>query len=59
MYPDFTPRHTRRYAELGQLMGEAATAYMNDVRQRSFPGKEQSTSMDAKVIEALRQERKA
>ena len=58
MYPNFTPRHTRRYAELGQLMGEAAATYMNDVRQRTFPGKEQSTSMDAKVIEALRRERK-
>jgi 3-methyl-2-oxobutanoate hydroxymethyltransferase len=58
MYPNFTPRHTRRYAELGQLMGEAVAAYVDDVRQRTFPGKEQSTSMDAKVIEALRRERK-
>ena len=58
MFPDFTPRHTRRYAELGQLMGEAATAYMNDVHQRKFPAKEQSTSMDASAIKALRQELK-
>jgi 3-methyl-2-oxobutanoate hydroxymethyltransferase len=59
LYPDFTPRHTKRYAELGRLMGEAATAYMNDVRQHAFPAKEQSTSMDAAVIKALRQEYKA
>jgi 3-methyl-2-oxobutanoate hydroxymethyltransferase len=59
LFPDFTPRHTKRYAELGRLMGEAATAYVNDVRQHAFPGKEQSTSMDAAVIKALRQEYKA
>ena len=58
MFPDFTPRHTKRYAELGRLMEEAATAYVNDVRQHAFPEKEQSTSMDAAVIKALRQEYK-
>ncbi|MGO8946819.1 MAG: 3-methyl-2-oxobutanoate hydroxymethyltransferase [Ktedonobacterales bacterium] len=56
MFPDFTPRHTRRYAELGERMGEAATAYMNDVRNRKFPASEQSTSMDASVVKALQQE---
>jgi 3-methyl-2-oxobutanoate hydroxymethyltransferase len=56
MFPDFTPRHTRRYAELGQLMGEAVTAYMSDVHSRKFPGKEQSASMDPAVIKTLREE---
>jgi 3-methyl-2-oxobutanoate hydroxymethyltransferase len=58
LFPDFTPRHTRRYAELGQLMSEAATAYMSDVHSRKFPAKEQSASMDASAIKALRQELK-
>jgi 3-methyl-2-oxobutanoate hydroxymethyltransferase len=56
MFPDFTPRHTKRYAELGQLMSEAAAAYMSDVRSRKFPGKEQSASMDPAVIKTLREE---
>jgi 3-methyl-2-oxobutanoate hydroxymethyltransferase len=58
MFPDFTPRHTRRYAELGQLMSEAAAAYMSDVRGRKFPGKEQSATMDASIIKKLREESK-
>jgi 3-methyl-2-oxobutanoate hydroxymethyltransferase len=58
MFPDFTPRHTRRYAELGQLMGAAAAEYMSDVRGRKFPGKEQSATMDASVIKRLRDELK-
>lgn len=58
MFPDFTPRHTKRYAELGQLMGEAAATYMSDVRSRKFPGKEQSATMDASVIKKLREELK-
>jgi 3-methyl-2-oxobutanoate hydroxymethyltransferase len=58
MFPDFTPRHTRRYAELGQLMSDAAAAYMSDVRSRKFPGKEQSATMDASLIKRLREESK-
>jgi 3-methyl-2-oxobutanoate hydroxymethyltransferase len=56
LFPDFTPKHTRRYAELGKLMLDAATAYVADVRSRAFPTARQSTSMDASVIERLRSE---
>ncbi len=37
LFPDFTPRHTKRYGELGQSIREAVTAYLNEVRARSFP----------------------
>ncbi len=47
-----TPRHARRYAEIGGQMREALEEYANDVRGRVFPGEEQSTHMDQ---EALRQ----
>jgi 3-methyl-2-oxobutanoate hydroxymethyltransferase len=56
LFPDFTPKHTRRYAELGKLMLDAATAYVADVRSRTFPTAKQSSSMDASVIERLRSE---
>ena len=56
LFPDFTPKHTRRYAELGKLMLDAATAYVADVRSGAFPTAKQSTSMDASVIERLRGE---
>jgi 3-methyl-2-oxobutanoate hydroxymethyltransferase len=56
LYPDFTPRHTRRYGELGAAMREAVTAYVRDVRAREFPTKKQSSVIDPAVIEALRKE---
>lgn len=56
LFPDFTPRHTRRYAEVGKVVLDAVTAYAADVRARAFPTARQSTSMDAAVIERLRSE---
>ena len=37
---EFTPRFVKRYAELGEGLGEAARAYADDVRERAFPGPE-------------------
>jgi 3-methyl-2-oxobutanoate hydroxymethyltransferase len=54
LFPDFTPRHTKRYAELGAAMREAVTAYVSDVRSHAFPTKKQSTALDPAVLEALR-----
>jgi 3-methyl-2-oxobutanoate hydroxymethyltransferase len=56
LFPDFTPRHTRRFAELGTAMREAAQAYLAEVRERTFPTAAQSAKMDATVIAALREE---
>ncbi|HEU5348877.1 MAG TPA: 3-methyl-2-oxobutanoate hydroxymethyltransferase [Ktedonobacterales bacterium] len=56
LFPDFTPRHTRRFAELGTAMREAAQAYVAEVRERTFPTEAQSAKMDATVIAALRAE---
>ena len=38
MFADFTPKFVRRYAELGDAVGEAAREYAEDVRARRFPG---------------------
>jgi 3-methyl-2-oxobutanoate hydroxymethyltransferase len=56
LFPDFTPRHTRRFAELGAAMREAAQAYVAEVRERTFPAAAQSAKMSAEVIAALRAE---
>ena len=58
LFPDFTPRHTKRYAELGNALRDAVTAYMNEVRDRTFPTQAQSAPIDAAVIEALRKDPK-
>lgn len=40
LFPDFTPRFVKRYADLASTIEEAATAYAEDVRARRFPGPE-------------------
>jgi 3-methyl-2-oxobutanoate hydroxymethyltransferase len=56
LYPDFTPRHTKRYAELGTALRDAVTAYADEVHNRTFPTPAQSSTIDAAVIEALRKD---
>lgn len=56
LFPDFTPRHARRFAEVGTVVRDAVTAFMGEVRSRTFPTEQQSAAMDAAVIEALRRE---
>jgi 3-methyl-2-oxobutanoate hydroxymethyltransferase len=40
MFSDFTPKFVRRYADIGDRITEAVTAYAADVRARRFPGPE-------------------
>ncbi|HEX6819843.1 MAG TPA: 3-methyl-2-oxobutanoate hydroxymethyltransferase [Ktedonobacterales bacterium] len=56
MYPDFTPKHTKRYAELGTAMRDAVTRYVSEVRDRAFPTEAQSAPIEAEVIEKLRKQ---
>lgn len=56
LFPDFTPRHTKRFAELGNMMRDAVTTYMREVRERTFPTESQSSRIEPAVIEALRKE---
>lgn len=39
---DFNPRFVRRYARLDHTIAEAVEAYVEDVRNRTFPGEEES-----------------
>ena len=47
---EFLPRHARRYAELGQEIEDAVSAYASEVRGRTFPTDDQSTHLDAGVL---------
>ena len=40
MFPDFTPKFAKRYAELGQAASAAAAAYAREVREGKFPSME-------------------
>ena len=39
---DFSPRFLRRYADLGEIVDEAVSKYIDDVRGGSFPSQEES-----------------
>ncbi len=55
LFKDFVPRHTRRYAEVGSIIGEALRNYAADVRAGAFPTAEHSSTMkDEELQEALR-----
>lgn len=40
LFSDFRPKFVKRYAHLGESVGEAAAAYAAEVRERHFPGPE-------------------
>lgn len=54
---DFTPRHARRYAELGAAVREAVAFYAADVRSGAFPAEAQTTHLDPQVASELRANR--
>jgi 3-methyl-2-oxobutanoate hydroxymethyltransferase len=45
MYEDFVPKHTKRYANIAQVMRKAAKDYLKEVRTGDFPGPEHSLDM--------------
>lgn len=47
---EFVPRHAKRYADVGQTITDAVSAYVEDVRARSFPGEPQTTHVSKDVI---------
>ncbi|HEX8997592.1 MAG TPA: 3-methyl-2-oxobutanoate hydroxymethyltransferase [Ktedonobacterales bacterium] len=56
LFPDFTPRHAKRFVDLGAAMRSGVEAYVREVRERTFPAEGQSAAIDASVIERLRAE---
>lgn len=52
LYTDFTPRHTRQYATLAETISAAVRSYADDVKARRFPGPENSSDMDPKILAA-------
>ncbi len=53
LFEGFVPKHTRRYAQVGETIRSALTAYASDVRERRFPTEEQSFSMDERALAEL------
>jgi 3-methyl-2-oxobutanoate hydroxymethyltransferase len=56
MFPNFHPRHVRKYQDLHSLCSEAVRQYIQEVDSGAFPTEQHSFSLDEGVLEALEQE---
>lgn len=55
LFTAFTPKHARRYAEIGDAIRRAVADYVADVRNRRFPTAEQSFQMKPEALAELAQ----
>ena len=53
LYQEFTPKHARQYAQLGQTIVEATRSYAQDVENERFPDDSESFKLSESVLEAL------
>jgi len=56
LFDDFIPKHTKRYANLNEMMLAAIQQYRDEVEQGTFPTDDNSFSMSDEVIAELRDE---
>ncbi|MGI6379268.1 MAG: 3-methyl-2-oxobutanoate hydroxymethyltransferase [Anaerolineae bacterium] len=54
MFDAFQPRHAKRYAEVGQTLEQAMTAFVREIRDGTYPGPEHSFKVEGEVLRALR-----
>lgn len=53
MFSDFTPKFAKKYANVGEIMKDAFSAYIEDVKQGAFPEKKHEYDIADEVIEKL------
>ena len=51
---DFNPKFVKKFAMCGDIMRQAVTAYMEEVRSSVFPAEEHTYKIDESVIEQLK-----
>lgn len=53
LFDAFVPRHTRRFAEVGQTIQQALTQYRQSVEDRTFPSLDHAFHMDEAIFKQL------
>ena len=53
MYSDFTPKFVKQYARLKTSMTDAFAQYIQEVRERQFPERKHTFSMDDSILQKL------
>lgn len=56
LYRDFSPKHVKKYANVGDQMEQSAKDYINDVTNRVFPTTGNSFKIDDEVFNTIRGE---
>jgi 3-methyl-2-oxobutanoate hydroxymethyltransferase len=54
LYPDFTPKFVKQYANLSKSITEALKQYCLDVQQRKFPADKHSFKISSKELQKLK-----
>jgi 3-methyl-2-oxobutanoate hydroxymethyltransferase len=53
MFPDFTPKFVKKFADIGDIMTEGIKNYIKEVNEGTFPAKEHSFTIDEEIINKL------
>lgn len=53
MFPDYTPKFAKKFADVGNIMKEAFTAYIKEVSDGTYPAQEHTFKIDDEVIGKL------
>ena len=53
LFPDFKPRHSRRYADIAPRIQDAIENYVQDVESGCFPSENESFGMDPDTLEEV------
>ncbi|MHB0859414.1 MAG: 3-methyl-2-oxobutanoate hydroxymethyltransferase [Anaerolineae bacterium] len=51
MFEAFTPRHAKRYAEIGATLRQSLEQFVVDIRERAYPGSEHTFKIDREALE--------
>jgi len=51
MFEAFTPRHAKRYAEVGALIRTAMEHFVQEIKERTYPGPEHSFKIEREALQ--------
>lgn len=53
MFSDYVPKFVKKFANVGEVMRQACKAYVDEVKEGTYPAKEHTYAIDDQVIEKL------